>query len=218
MKCIVGHHHNAGFDPRLAYDGGMITPPSLDSAAQEILAFWFGEGKERGQSRTQWFKKDDAFDAEIRTRFLATFERATDGEFAHWIHQPHACLALIVLLDQFPRNMFRGTRRAFEADHIARRATRHALAKEHDRGLRPVERMFIYLPFEHSEHLPDQELCLRLMMELSGFRETRELHVWAEKHLVIIRRFGRFPHRNAALGRTSTNEEIEFLQQPGSGF
>ena len=84
--------------------------------------------------------------------------------------------------------------------------------------MRPVERMFIYLPFEHSEHLPDQELCLRLMKELSGFRETREMHVWAEKHLVIIRRFGRFPHRNAALGRASTAEEIEFLKQPGSGF
>ena len=101
---------------------------------------------------------------------------------------------------------------------MARRAARHALAKEHDRALRPVERMFIYLPMEHSENLPDQELCLRLMMELSGFRETRELHVWAEKHLAIIRRFGRFPHRNEALGRVSTPEESEFLKQPGSGF
>ena len=218
MKCIVGHHHNAGFDPRLAYDGGMITPPSLDSAAQEILAFWFGEGKERGQSRTQWFKKDDAFDAEIRTRFLATFERATDGEFAHWIHQPHACLALIVLLDQFPRNMFRGSPRAFAADVLAREATRHALVNGFDAGLKPVERQFIYLPLEHSESLPDQEQCLKLMQALAPFDETREIHIWAEKHLVIIRRFGRFPHRNAALGRASTVEEIEFLKQPGSGF
>ena len=196
----------------------MNTPPALAADAQKILAFWFGEGKERGQSRPQWFKKDAAFDDEIRAQFLAIYERAVDGEFTEWIHQPYACLARIIVFDQFPRNMFRGTRRAFEADHMARRAARHALAKEHDRALRPVERMFIYLPMEHSENLPDQELCLRLMMELSGFRETRELHVWAEKHLAIIRRFGRFPHRNEALGRVSTPEESEFLKQPGSGF
>ena len=196
----------------------MITPPNLPADAQKILAFWFGDGKERGQSRAQWFKKDAAFDDDIRAQFLAIYERAVEGEFADWIHQPYACLALIIVFDQFPRNMFRGTRRAFEADHMARRAARHALAKEHDRALRPVERMFIYLPLEHSENLPDQELCLRLMMELSGFRETRELNVWAQKHLDIIRRFGRFPHRNVALGRASTPEEIEFLKQAGSGF
>lgn len=196
----------------------MITTPPLDPAAQEILSFWFGDGRERGQSRPQWFKKDAAFDEEIRTRFLAIYERAVAGEFESWKLQANACLALIVVLDQFPRNMFRGTRRAFEADPMARRAARYALAKEYDRTLRPVERMFIYLPLEHSEHLPDQELCLRLMKELAGFRETRDLHLWAEKHLVIIRRFGRFPHRNEALERKSTAEEIEFLKQPGSGF
>ena len=196
----------------------MIIAPTLDAAAQEVLAFWFGDGKERGQSRAQWFRKDPAFDEEIRARFLAIYERAVEGEFENWKQQAPGCLALIVVLDQFPRNMFRGTRRAFEADSLARKAARHALAKEYDRTLRPVERMFIHLPLEHSEHLPDQELCLRLMKELSGFRETREMHVWAEKHLAIIRRFGRFPHRNAALGRASNPEEIEFLKQPGSGF
>ena len=192
--------------------------PPLDQPAQAILAFWFGDARERGQSRAQWFKKDEAFDTEIRTRFLDVYELAVDGAFDHWKEQPQSCLALVVLLDQFPRNMFRGTRRAFEADSMARKVTRFALAREHDRMLRPVERMFVYLPLEHSEHLPDQELCLRLMKELGGFRETRDLHLWAEKHLVIIRRFGRFPHRNAALGRASTEEEIEFLKQPGSGF
>jgi uncharacterized protein (DUF924 family) len=190
----------------------------MDPAAQEILSFWFGDGRERGQNRPQWFQKDAAFDAEIRRRFLAIYERAVAGEFESWTRQANACLALIVLLDQFPRNMFRGTRRAFEADPMARKAARYALAKEYDRTLRPVERMFIYLPLEHSEHLPDQELCLRLMKELAGFRETRDLHLWAEKHLVIIRRFGRFPHRNDALERKSTAAEIEFLKQPGSGF
>ena len=202
----------------VAYDDNMIISPTLDAAAPEVLAFWFGEAKERGQSRTQWFRKDNVFDEEIRTRFLAIYERAAAGEFVHWIDRAPSCLALIVVLDQFPRNMFRGSRRAFEADAMARKAARHALAKEYDRTLRPLERMFVYLPLEHSEHLPDQELCLRLMKEISGFRETREMHVWAEKHLVIIRRFGRFPHRNAALGRESTAEEIEFLTQPGSGF
>jgi len=196
----------------------MIISPSVDTAAQEVLAYWFGDGKERGQSRAQWFQKNAAFDAEIRARFLPIYERAIAGEFEDWTQHAPSCLAYIVVLDQFPRNMFRGTRRAFEADSMARKAARQALAKEYDRTLRPVERMFIYLPFEHSEHLPDQELCLRLMKELSGFRETREMHVWAEKHLVIIRRFGRFPHRNEALGRASTAEEIEFLKQPGSGF
>jgi len=196
----------------------MITTPPLDPAAHEILSFWFGDGRERGQSRPQWFQKDAAFDAEIRTRFLAIYERAVAGEFESWKLQANACLALIVALDQFPRNMFRGTRRAFEADPMARKAARYALAKEYDRTLRPVERMFIYLPLEHSEHVPDQELCLRLMKELAGFRETRDLHLWAEKHLVIIRRFGRFPHRNDALERKSTAQEMEFLNQPGSGF
>jgi len=196
----------------------MIITPTLDAAAQEVLAFWFGDGRERGQSRTQWFRKDAAFDEEIRVRFLATYEQAVAGELESWKQQATGCLALIVVLDQFPRNLFRGTRRAFEADALARKAARYALAKEYDRTLRPVERMFIYLPFEHSEHLPDQDLCLRLMKELSGFRETREMHVWAEKHLVIVRRFGHFPHRNAALGRESSAEETEFLKQPGSGF
>ena len=196
----------------------MLISPALEPAAQEVLAFWFGDGKERGQSRPLWFKKDPAFDAEICSRFHAIYERAVAGELAHWKDLATSCLAFIVVLDQFPRNMFRGTRRAFEGDPLARKAARFALAKEFDRLLRPVERMFVYLPLEHSEHLPDQELCVRLMKELSGFRETKELHLWAEKHLVIIRRFGRFPHRNAALGRNSTAEEIEFLKQPGSAF
>lgn len=196
----------------------MTIPTTIDAAAQAVLAFWFGEARERGQNRPQWFKKEAAFDEEIRTRFLPSYEQAVAGDFAHWVDHAQSCLALIVMLDQFPRNMFRDSRRAFEADSMARKATRHALAREYDRTLRPVERIFMYLPLEHSEHLPDQELCVRLMRELSAFRETRDMHMWAEKHRVIVHRFGRFPHRNAALGRESTKEEIEFLKQPGSGF
>jgi uncharacterized protein (DUF924 family) len=128
------------------------------------------------------------------------------------------CLALIVVLDQFPRNMFRGSGRAFAADSKAREATRRMLSIGWDRTLRPVERQFVYLPLEHSEDLADQKECHALMLSIAGFAETAGLHEWSMKHLVIVRRFGRFPHRNAALGRESTAEEIEFLQQPGSGF
>lgn len=186
--------------------------------ADEILAFWFGVGEDQGKSRPAWFKKEAAFDAEIGRRFLSTYELAASGQLSHWKDDARCCLALIIVLDQFPRNMFRGSPRAFVADTLARDATRHALATGFDCALKPVERQFVYLPLEHSESLADQQTCLKLMQELSGFAETADLHVWAEKHLVIIRRFGRFPHRNAALGRESTMAEIEFLALPGSGF
>ena len=185
---------------------------------QEILAFWFGESDDYGKSRLQWFKKDATFDEEIRRLFLSTYEAAASGQLADWKNAAQSCLALIVVLDQFPRNMFRGSARAFVADALAFAAANHALLRGFDREMKPVERQFVYLPLEHSESLSDQEHCLKLMLELSGFPETRDLHVWAEKHLVIIRRFGRFPHRNVALGRQSTAEEIAFLTEPGSGF
>jgi uncharacterized protein (DUF924 family) len=159
----------------------------------QILAFWFGEASEYGKSRAQWFKKDTAFDDEIRRRFLSTYEVAASGQLPDWKNDANSCLALIVLLDQFPRNMFRGSPRAFAADAFAREATNHALQHGLDREMKPVERQFVYLPLEHSESLSDQEHCLKLMLELSAFPETRDLHIWAEKHLVIIRRFGRFP-------------------------
>ena len=196
----------------------MKTTHAIDNSTRQILAFWFGEGEDYGKSRQQWFRKDAAFDDEIHSRFVALYEQAAAGKLAHWQAQPLDCLALIVLLDQFPRNMFRGSARAFEADALARTATRHALAEGYDRDMLPVERQFVYLPLEHSELLPDQELCFTLMKQLAAFAETRELHVWAEKHLLVIRRFGRFPHRNAQLTRASTAEESEFLKQPGSGF
>jgi uncharacterized protein (DUF924 family) len=188
------------------------------ASATEILTFWFGEGELHGKRRVEWFKKDAAFDEEIRKRFLPTYESAAARRLEHWRADAHSCLALIIVLDQFPRNMFRGSPRAFAADALAREAARHALNNGFDTGLKPVERQFIYLPLEHSESLPDQEQCLKLMRALAIFEETREMHIWAEKHLVIIRRFGRFPHRNVALGRASKPDEIEFLKQPGSGF
>ena len=127
-------------------------------------------------------------------------------------------LALIVVLDQFSRNLHRNDRRAFAADAYALECAREAVARGDDRAMRPVERQFVYLPFEHSEDLADQERCVELMRSLEAFEPTRGLTQWAEKHRVIIARFGRFPHRNGALGRASTPEELEFLKQPGSSF
>ena len=195
------------------------------NVAQEILDFWFGTGDTLGKNRPQWFQKDAGFDEEIRIRFLAVYEAAiqtqtqTEGSLsAYGWKQPGDGLALIVLLDQFPRNMFRQNARAFATDSLARETTRQMLAQGFDNAMRPVERQFIYLPLEHSESLADQTQSVALFNTLSAFPETRELHLWAEKHRVIIERFGRFPHRNSALGRDSTAEEIIFLAQPGSGF
>lgn len=195
--------------------------PPMDNAIAspaDVLEFWFGPPAGRGAKRAEWFRKNADFDAEIRRRFLATYEAAAAGALDHWMQNPEDCLALIVVLDQFPRNMFRGSARAFAADAKTREVTRHLLARDWDKDMRPVERQFVYLPLEHSENLADQEQCHALMLAIDGFAETAGLHEWAMKHLVIIRRFGRFPHRNAALGRESTTEEIAFLAQPGSSF
>jgi uncharacterized protein (DUF924 family) len=178
----------------------------------EVLEFWFK------RDRKDWFEKNPAFDEEIRTRFLPIFERALQEELKNWRQEPASCLALVILLDQFPRNMFRGSAKAFAADPLAREAARVILENGWDKAMTPDERMFAYLPLEHSESLADQERCLVLMKEIAVYPETADLPKWAEAHLVIIRRFGRFPHRNAALGRASTPEELEFLKQPGSSF
>ena len=180
--------------------------------AKQVLDFWFL------RDRKAWFEKNPVFDEEIRSRFLALHEMALGRHLEAWKKEPKSCLALVILLDQFGRNMFRGTARAFAADPLARDAARAIVDQGWDKTLSPDERMFAYLSFEHSESLVDQERCLALMKEIAEFPETADLPKWAEAHLAIIRRFGRFPHRNAALGRASTPEEIEFLKQPGSSF
>jgi uncharacterized protein (DUF924 family) len=182
-----------------------------DHRADEVLRFWFGDGAERGKAHKRWFEKNSTFDAEIRSRFLPLYEQLAGGN--DWLVQPGDCLARIVVLDQFPRNMFRGSPRAFAADPLALAAAKHAVAKGFDGGLLPVEKQFVYLPFEHSESLADQERACALMKPLGD-----DLYDWALRHQRIIERFGRFPHRNEILGRASTPEEIEFLKQPGSGF
>jgi len=187
-------------------------------APADVLDFWFGPRDARGAVRPDWFRKDDAFDAEIRRHFGELHARASRRELEAWRSSVEPMLALVVVLDQFSRNLYRGDARAFAQDAHARECAREALARGDDLGLKPVERQFLYLPFEHSESLADQDLCVDRMRSLEAFAETRGLTEWAERHWVIIRRFGRFPHRNAALGRPSTAEEAEFLAQPGSSF
>lgn len=184
--------------------------------ASEVLQFWFGDTP--GARRKEWFTKDPAFDADIRARFLGLHEAAAHDELGTWKDTAESALALIVLTDQFPRNMFRGEARAFATDALALATARHFIASGWDRTLSPVERMFAYLPFEHSEVLADQERSLELFAPLGAFEETKDTPDYARRHWEIVKRFGRFPHRNAALGRPGTPEEIEFLKQPGSGF
>jgi uncharacterized protein (DUF924 family) len=183
----------------------------MDSLAPEVLRFWFGEGPEHGKSHKHWFVKDAAFDAEIRSRFLEVYGFLFKNRL--WLDSSSECLARIVVLDQFPRNMFRGTARAFASDALALECACLAVERGWDRGMLAVEKLFVYLPFEHSENLADQDRACELMKDFGS--EQRD---YAERHREIIRRFGRFPHRNAILGRESTPEEIEFLKQPGSGF
>ncbi len=186
----------------------------------QVLDFWFGpsQSPQRGRNRREWFRKDDSFDAEIRSRFIDTFGAAVRGDLAGWSATPHASLALVVVLDQFPRNMFRGDARAFSADAVALSIARGTVERGFDRLLLPVERSFVYLPFEHAEDLAAQRRSLALFDSLAGFPECAGSIDYARRHYEIVARFGRFPHRNAVLGRASTAEETEFLKQPGSGF
>ena len=186
------------------------------TTAEDIVQFWFGNAP--GERRKVWFVKDPAFDAEISARFLATYEKAASGGLSEWKNTARDSLALIILTDQFPRNMFRGSGRAFATDAIALATARHVIDSGWDANMLPVERMFVYLPFEHSETLTDQERSLALFKPLAPFPETSDAAEYSTRHWEIVRRFGRFPHRNAALGRPGTPEEIEFLKQPGSGF
>jgi uncharacterized protein (DUF924 family) len=183
---------------------------------QDVLAFWFGTGAEHGKRHKRWFEKDAAFDTEVTRLFLGLYERrAGDRE---WLGDAQGCLARILVLDQFPRHMFRANARAFAADPLALETARVTVERGYDQTMLPVERLFAYLPFEHSESLADQRRACELTQPLAAFEETNDAHRYAIAHLEIIERFGRFPHRNAALGRVSTPEEIDFLRQPGSGF
>ena len=185
-------------------------------SAQEVLDFWFGP--EPGEPRKAWFEKNALFDEAIRTRFLALHNTAALGGLSGWSASDRTALALIIATDQFPRNLFRGSRRAFETDALALATAKHIIDKGWDKNMCPIERSFVYLPFEHSESLAEQERSLAFFKPLKEFPETADPEDYPKRHWQIIERFGHFPHRNAALGRESTAEEIEFLKQPGSGF
>jgi len=178
--------------------------PALPSAAK-VIAFWCDAGPER------WFKKDAAFDDEIRRRFLKAHEAAAAGKFSGWEQNAEGALALLILLDQFPRNVFRAQARAFATDPMARAITAGALMRGFDSQVPAELRSFFYLPFEHSEDMADQQRGLALY-KASGDADGLK---WAELHADIIRRFGRFPHRNAVLGRITTPEEQAFLDEGG---
>ncbi len=174
-------------------------------SAQEVVRFWREAGPER------WFKKDSAFDAEIRRRFLGAHEAAAAGKLKAWEETAEGSLGLLILLDQFPRNLFRNDPRAFATDEIALAVTAGALIKGFDAQVSPDIRGFFYLPFQHSENLADQErgeALYRAAGDADGL-------TWATIHADIIRKFGRFPHRNAVLGRKTTPDEQKFLDEGG---
>lgn len=192
----------------------------LDRQQKAILEFWFADGLDT--QRAAWFRRDEAFDEAIRKSFGTLPDQALDGAFDHWLGTPEGSLALLLVLDQFPRNLFRGQERAFAYDPKAREAAREAvLTHRHDEALPPAARVFLYLPFEHSEALADQDLSVSLFERLRDYPEHRVEGGsidYALRHRDVIRRFGRFPHRNAILGRASTAEEEAYLREPGAGF
>ena len=175
----------------------------------EILRFWFEE-----TDPAKWWAKDDAFDELIRARFAEVHGRATRCELYEWRTEPRGRLAEVIVLDQFSRNMYRGSPLSFASDALALALAQEAVAAKADEGLSPTERSFLYLPFMHSESLAIHAVALELYRK-NGTESNLDYEI---RHQQIIERYGRYPHRNAILGRQSTDEEIEFLKQPGSGF
>jgi uncharacterized protein (DUF924 family) len=181
-------------------------PPCHGNAGpDEVLAFWRAAGSDK------WFAKEARFDAEIVSRFGALWRDAAAGKLAHWEDTPEGALALVIVLDQFPRNMFRGDRRSYQSDAFARAVADRAIRRGYDQQIGCPERRFFYLPFMHSEQLADQENCLALARACGDEEFSR----FAEGHADVIRRFGRFPHRNALLGRPTTPAEQAFLDAGG---
>jgi len=188
----------------------------IPAQAQEVLDFWFGT---EGAVRKEWFRKDVEFDAQIARRFGPLIDAAVAGGLTEWASEPASALAHIVLLDQFTRNTRRNSPQAFAGDALALATAKAMVASGQDQTLSPVQRGFVYLPFEHSENLADQAESVRLHTALVACApDQHSLLDYANRHRAIVARFGRFPHRNTALGRESTPEEVAFLKQPGSGF
>jgi uncharacterized protein (DUF924 family) len=184
--------------------------------ARDVLEFWFGSPPLA--TRDAWFRKDPAFDSAIGTRFGAATAAALAGAYGEWCHEPCGALARVILLDQFTRNIFRDTAKAFSGDARALATAEDAVAQGFDRALEAVERWFLYMPFVHSEETAMHERSLALFGALATETGLALPLGRARRHADVIRRFGRYPHRNALLGRQSTAEEIAFLQSPGSRF
>lgn len=195
----------------------MVPADDTPEEARVVLDFWFGRDD---QARPEWFRKDPAFDALIRERFGALIDAALGGALDDWAgRSPQAALARILVLDQFTRNAFRDSARAFAGDARALLAARDLVARGFDRQLTRRQRGFAYLPFEHAEDRAAQQESMRHFAALvADHPGLADLLAWARKHQEIVERFGRYPHRNALLGRADTAEEAAFLQQPGSRF
>jgi uncharacterized protein (DUF924 family) len=179
------------------------------STIDEVVRFWFEE-----LSPKDWYRKDKALDAEIKKRFAAIYDALKSGMPANWLATPKGWLAAIIVLDQFPRNMFRDDPRAFATDAAALALSKRAIAEGIDMKLAPEERAFVYMPFQHAENAADQARSIELFTALGNSSNLD----FALRHKAIVDRFGRFPHRNAVLGRASTEEESAFLKQPRSSF
>ncbi|UIE38204.1 DUF924 family protein [Leptodesmis sichuanensis] len=185
----------------------------------EIICFWFTEPDgTTGKNRKVWFTKDPEFDAIVHDRFLVAYQQAAIGALDPWQESATGCLALILLLDQFPRNIFRGQPESFATDAKALAVAQRAIFQGFDQALPLIQRWFVYMPFMHSEDLAIQRQSVELFRQFTEDPETQSSYPYAIKHLEVIERFGRFPHRNAILGRENTPEETEFLKQPGSSF
>ena len=192
----------------------------MPNEPDEVLDFWFGREGEPGygEFREAWFRKDPEFDQQVQERFGPLYERAAAGELDGWRDDARSCLALVICLDQFPRNMFRGDGRTHATDDKALETARYALERALDRELPPFQRVFVYMPFMHSESVEDQRRSVELFGRLAERSGAPDLTSYAVGHMEIVERFGRFPHRNVILGRETTPEEAEFLQGPDSSF
>lgn len=178
---------------------------------QEVLKFWFEE-----ISPQQWFQKNDSFDEDIKERFMVTYDMARKGLCSDWTNDADGVLALCLVLDQFPRNMFRDSAKAFETDEKSLLIVKEALHKGFDQLLSSVKRRFIYMPFMHSENVIEQRRSVSLFETMKD--DNPLSYEYALKHLEVIEKFGRFAHRNEVLGRESSEEELEYLDLPGAGF
>ncbi len=183
----------------------------MNDSQDDVLTFWFEETQP-----AQWFQVNPDFDQAVRDRFSDTYDKGQRGILDDWRRDADGCLALCLVLDQFPRNMFRGTSQAFATDAKALVVSKYAVAKGFDQVLPPLKRRFLYLPYEHSEHLGDQRKCVELFEKMK--KDDPLGHEYALKHLKVIELYGRFPHRNKILGRMNTPEEETYLAQAGAGF